>query len=248
MAIGDGTDIHDILPVYDEQRRPATTGHPVVGQIVCTVVPEFGSRWQIFDAERADHHTHAAVAGTIRSVDKSVDYRVKPKRLPVFKLKLDECAELLALRSKMRPCVVLAAADGIPDKDLPASQRNLAREAFLRPAALVAPAYSVSTAQASRSVTATIAARAECLVYPQLMFLPRSGGIIRNDSVVRLDRAFWTTLPQPTELCALSLSDARREVMHNQLLTLCGRSPDPAYIEMVELLRGELAEEHEFAA
>lgn len=246
MAIGTGTDIHDILPPYDNTYRPPTTGIPEVGQIVCTVVPEMGSRWRIFDAERADHHTHAVVAGTIRDFDKSVDYRVKPDRLPVFRLKLDECAELLALKSKMRPCVVLATADGIPDKDLPPSQRNIAREAFLRPATLVAPAYSVSTSYTPRSVTAAIAARAECLVYPQLMFLPRSGGIIRNDSVVRLDRAFWTTLPPPTELCALSLSDSRREVMHNQLITLCGRSPNSDYIEMVELLRGELGEEHEF--
>ena len=149
------------------------------------------------------------------------------------------------MKSKMRPCVVLATADGIPDKALPAAQRNRAREAFLYPAALVAPVYSVDTAAQPRSVTTTIAARAECLVYPQLAFLPRSGGVIKNDSVLRLDRAFWTTLPPPSELCAMSLSKERQAILHGQMLTLHGQDPGKDYIDLVTLLRGELAAEHE---
>lgn len=244
MAIGSGTDIHDILPVYDQVHRPATTGLPEVGQVVYTVVPDIGKAWKVFDAERADQVSHASVSGTIRNVDPSKDYRPKPKRLPVFKIGLGECAELLALNSKMRPCVVLAVAEGIPDLALPPSQRNHAREAFGRPAALVAPTYSVSTPDQPRSVTPTIAARAECLVYPQLAFLPRSGGIIKNDSVLRLDRAFWTTLPPPTELFALSLTKHRQAILHGQLLTLQCRQADEDYAVLVELLRGELAAEH----
>jgi len=244
MAFGNGTDIHDILPVYDPDHRPATTGFPEVGQFVYTVVPDVGQVWKVFDAERADHISHASVSGTIRNVDVSKDYKPKPKRLPVFKIGLGECVELLALTSKMRPCVVLAVADNIPDIALPPTQRNHARQAFGRPAALVAPSYTVATADQPRSVTATIAARAECLVYPQLAFLPRSGGIIKNDSVLRLDRAFWTTLPPPSELCALSLSKHRQAILHGQLLTLQGQEADGDYIELVELLRAELAEEH----
>lgn len=244
MAFGNGTDIHAILPPYDDKHRPPTEGTPEVGQVVYTVVPDFGRRWQILDAERANHQTHASISGTIRSVDENIDYKSKPGRLPVFKVGLRDCVELLALTSKMRPCVVLATADGIPDVALPAGQRNHAREAFLYPAALVAPVYSVAAPGQPRAVTTTIAARAECLVYPQLAFLPRSGGIIKNDSVLRLDRAFWTTLPPPTELCALSLSKERQAILHGQLLTLQGQEPDVDYIDLVKLLRDELAPEH----
>lgn len=244
MGFGSGTDIHDLLPPYDDKYRPATSGFPEVGQIICTAVPVIGSNWLIFDAERSDHTQHNSISGTIRKVDPSMDYRPKPKRLPVFKIGLGECEELLALHSKVRPCVVLAIAAGIQDVELPASQRNIAREAFRRPSALVAPAYSVATPNAPKAVTASIAARAECLVYPQLMLLPRSGGIIKGDSVVRLDRAFWTTLPSPTELCALSLSKDRRSILEGQLLTLQGRQGSQNYLDMVELLRGELAPEH----
>ncbi|KGM52269.1 hypothetical protein N792_03905 [Lysobacter concretionis Ko07 = DSM 16239] len=244
MGFGNGTDIHAILQPYDEKHRPPTEGTPEVGQVIQTVVPDIGQTWRVFDAQRSDQTSHASASGTIRNVEPDKDYRHKPNRLPLFKERLGDCQELLALTSKVRPCVVLAIADGIADKRLPEAQRNRARSAFMRPAALVAPMYSVSTPNEPRSVTATIAARAECLVYPQLVFLPRSGGIVRNDSVLRLDRAFWTTLPKPTELCALSLSQLRQAIMHGQLLTLQGRGVDQAYIDMVELLRGELAPEH----
>lgn len=244
MAFGSGTNIHAILPPYDPDHRPATTGVPEVGQFVYTVVPDIGQTWKVFDAERADQVSHASVSGTIRNVDADKDYKPKPKRLPVFKIGLSDCVELLALKSKVRPCVVLAVADGVPDLALPPSQRNHARAAFGHPAVLVAPVYTVSTPDQPRSVTATIAARAECLVYPQLALLPRSGGIIKNDSLLRLDRAFWTTLPPPTELCALSLSKHRQAILHGQILTLQGRQADQDYIDLVELLRDELADEH----
>ncbi len=244
MRFGNGTDIHAILPVYDDKRRPATEGRPEVGQVIQTVVPDIGQSWRIYDAERTDHKSHSSASGTIRSVDAKKDYRYKEGRLPVFKMNLGECMEVLAITSKLRPCVVLATADGVADLQLPPAQRNLARQAFLHGACLVAPAFSVSTPAAPRAVTPTIAARAECLVYPQLVFLPTSGGVIRNDSVLRLDRAFWTTLPPPTELCQLSLSPQRMGVLHGQLLTLQGQEAPQDYIEMVELLRDELATEH----
>lgn len=243
MAFGNGTLVGEALPPYDQQ-TPPTNGQPGIGQIVRTVVPELGGTWRIFDATRSDQTSHNSASGPIRGINPQHDWRPKPNRLPVFLLNVGDSTELLALESKLRPCVVLAAADGIPDLRLPESQRNIARQAFVRPSYLVAPIFSVGTPSEPRSVTPTIAARAECLVYPQLMFLPRTGGIIRNDSVVRLDRAFWTTLPPPSELEAMALSRVRMSILHGQLLTLRGLAPDQDYIDLVELLRTELADEH----
>ncbi|HEX7816579.1 hypothetical protein [Dyella sp.] len=242
-GFGNGTDIHAILPVYHSGTSISTAGPPVVGQLVLTVTPEFGHPLQLFDAERADQNRHAAVGGEIRPIDPSKDFRPK-NRLPILRLKLGECEELLAVRAKARRCVVLAVADGIPDNHLPVGERNKARNAFQRPSYLVAPAYSVSTPAEPRAMTVTIAARAECLVYPQLVFLPRSGGIIQQDSVVRLDRAFWTTLSPPSQLYAAALSDIRMSILQGQLQVLRGEEPGKEYLEMVELLRGELAEAH----
>lgn len=243
MAFGNGTLVSEALPPYDQQ-TPPTNGQPKIGQIVRTVAPELGGTWRIFDATRSDQTSHNSASGTIRDVNLQNDWRPKPNRLPIFRLDVGESTELLALKSKLRLCIVLAAADGIPDLRLPEAQRNIARQAFLRPSFLVAPIFSVGTPSEPRSVTPAIAARAECLVYPQLLFLPRTGGIIRNESVARLDRAFWTTLPLPTELEAMSLSRARMSILHGQLLTLRGLAPDQDYIDLVEILRTELAVEH----
>ncbi|TDK26216.1 hypothetical protein E2F46_06355 [Luteimonas aestuarii] len=244
MGWGNGTDIHQVLPPYDLTHRPSTDGPAEVGQIVCTVVPEFGHPLMVFDAQRSDQIAHGSVSGAIRTLDHRCDYRPKPERLPVFKIGLGECEELLAIRSKMRPCVVLAIAEGIPDKHLPGTEVNIARPAFQRSSFLVAPAYSVSTHRDRRAIVPTIAARAECLMYPNLMLLPTSGGYLPHESVVRLDRAFWTTLPPPTELYQLSLSVERRAIMANQWRVMRGETPDADYVEMVELLREELAEAH----
>lgn len=243
MAFGNGTLVSEALPPYD-QDAPPTSGQPKIGQIIRTVVPELGTTWKIFDATRSDQTSHNSASGVIRGANPLHDWKPKPNRLPIFRLGIGESTELIALRSKLRPCIVLATADGIPDLRLPQPQRNIAREAFMRPSYLVAPIFSVGTPNESKSVTPTIAARAECLVYPNLVFLPRTGGIIRDDSVARLDRAFWTTLPQPTQLEAMSLSRLRMGILHGQLVTLRGLAPDQDYIELVEILRTELAQEH----
>lgn len=245
MGWGNGTDIHQVLPPYEEKHKPSDTGPAEIGQLVCTVVPEFRHPLSVFDAQRSDQTTHNSLSGTIRPINPETDFRPKRDRLPVYKIKLGECEELLSIHSKMRPCIVLATADGIHDKDLPKSEVNRARPAFQRRSYLVAPAYSVSTPTEPRSIVATIAARAECLIYPNLVFLPKSGGYIKNDSVARLDRAFWTTLPPPTELYKHALSRERQAILLGQLRVLHGEEPGEDYREMVMLLREELAAEHQ---
>lgn len=237
----EGTSVHDVLPPYAPAgKRPGTTGAPQIGQLLCTIVPETHSQPRLMDALRTDSTRHDSVSGVIRAVDPSADYRPKPTRLPVQKLKLGECEELLVVKSKVRPCVVLATAQGIPDAHLPAAERGMARPSFQRPSYLVAPAYSASTPLEPHAMSVTIAARAACLVYPQLVYLPKSGGYIKNESVVRLDRAFWTTLPPPYELYALALSTERLAIVQGQLLVLQDLDPGEKYVRLVTLLRRAL--------
>lgn len=243
MAIGNGTDIHEVLPPYgDPQGLPKDL--PILGQIVMTVAPEFGHPLKMLDIQRSNQISHLGIEGEIRPIDPGKDYRPK-NRLPIHNLRLSDGEELLAIRSKVRRCLVIATSTGIADHSLPEPDRNIARNAFQRPSYLVAPIYSVATPTDPRAMTVTIAARAECLVYPHLVFLPRTGGIIRCDSVARLDRSFWTSLAPPTEVCEIRLSDDRMAILEGQIQVLRGQEPAPEYLEMVELLRGELAPEHE---
>ncbi|MCC8471217.1 hypothetical protein [Xanthomonas phaseoli] len=243
MTFGNGTDVNDVIGVYDKDRAPLVDGVAEVGQFVLTVTPDFSHPLKIFDAQRSDQVSHSSVSGVIRDVDASKDF-LRSDRLSILKLGLGSFEEILAIKAKARRCLVLARTDGIPDQHLPPADRGIARPAFQRPCYFVAPAYSVASPGHARAITQTIAARAECMVYPNLIFLPRSGGIIREDSVVRLDRAFWTTLSPPTEFYKLFLSGQRLGMVQSQIQVLQGLDPDPEYIEMVELLRGELAPEH----
>lgn len=245
MAIGSGTSVNQILPSYSE-RKPDQNGEYEIGQIVRTVVPDLGDRWKIFDAERSDQTSHSTVSGTVRHVDPTVDYRPKPSRLPVYHLQLGECEEILAIHSKMRPCVVLGVAGGIHDTEIPAgTERNIGRNALRHRAYCVAPGYSASQPDAPHAFGPTMTARIQCLMYPQFVYLPTSGGIIRKPTIVRLDRAFWTTLPPPVVPEPLLLSKQRMGILSNQLLVLHGKEPDAAYLEMVKLLRSYLAPEYD---
>lgn len=234
-----------LVPYCSQPERPSDTGPAVIGQIVHTVVPEVLAPWQVFDVTRANQVQHTSAAGNVRQARAGVDFRPKPERLPVFGLRLGSSEEVLLTRAKMRPCVVLATAPAIDPATLPKAEQGIARPALGFSSFMVAPAYSVSTPTERRAMTPTIATRAECLVYPQLMFLPRSGGIIANDSVVRLDRAFWTTLPPPTELCKLALSPERLEVCMEQMDVLRGFTPTQDYLGLVHDLRGLLPPEYE---
>ncbi|WP_199099802.1 hypothetical protein [Dyella sp. ASV21] len=246
MVVGNGTDIHKVLPVYrDDHSGLSVNGPAQIGQLVCTPAPDFGHPIKIMDVIRSNQIEHNAVSGTIRNLDPNIDYREKPKRLPVLSLGLGKNAELMAIHSKMRRCIVLARAEGIPLAHLPQNERALAHDAFDRTYYLVAPIYSVSTPGERRAMTPTIAARAECLVYPHLVYLPKSGGVIANDSIARLDRSFWSPLAEPTELYLAALSEERMNHLSNQLNVLHGLDVDEEYLEMVALLRGELAQEFE---
>lgn len=245
MSVGQGTDLESILPTFSDNQKtinalPGPDGPPLVGQVIFTVVPEVLTPWYVFDAERSDQISHRKVYGQARSYKAGVDFRQKKDRLPIYTLSLKNSEELLFATAKQRPCVVLAKSGNIADIELPPADRNIARKAFNRPAYLVAPAYAVGTFQEPRSVTPTIAARAQCLVYPQMMYLPKTSGGLRYDGVVRLDRAFWTTLPPPTECCAITLSGERLEVLRGQLQVLQGIEPGPDYEAYVELLREQL--------
>lgn len=246
MVVGNGTDIHQALPVYrDNHDGLSTSGPAQIGQLVCTPTPDFGYPIQIMDVTRSNQIQHNAVAGIIRNLDPKIDYKEKQNRLPILNLNLEKNAELMAVHSKVRRCIVLARSEGIALSHLPANEHAIAHKAFQMASYLVAPLYSVGVKGDSRAMTPTIAARAECLVYPQLVYLPRSGGIITNDSVARLDRAFWTPLAPPTEFFLAALSEARMGCVANQLNVLQGLGVDPEYIEMVEILRGELASQYE---
>ena len=232
--------IAEILQIYDTTHTKADGDGdgPKVGQIVRTVVPQYGDRWRIFDAVRSDSANHTSVSGTLRDAQEA-DFKPK-QRLPIKLVSLGDCEELLALKAKLRPCVVLAVSPGVaPHTISDVSQRNVAQN-VLRPACLVAPAFTVAIPGETKPFGPIMSARVQCMVYPEFVWLPASGGVIKYDSVVRLDRAFWSTLPPPTVMEPLSLHQEMLAVIDNQLAVLRGLDPSADYKSAVSLLQEQL--------
>lgn len=227
-------DISDLFDYYDKSRKGGST--PDIGQIVFTPVTHNDRKPpQIADAKRSDPHSHTKADIVIRSINDKVDFRGKPDRLPLYAMSLQQTEELLVVRAKKRPCVVLARTDGVNHKTLPAGQQGMALNAFGE-AYLMAPIYSVSTAAKARSFGPVMTARVRCMMYPQFVYVPQSGLTIKDHGVIRLDRTFWSHLLGASEPQNLFLTTDTLGICWNQIRMLSGEAPDTNYIELRELL------------
>jgi len=131
----------------------------------------------------------------------------------------------------------------IDHKTLPEGpQRNKALNSFDRCYCL-APIYSVSTADKARSFGPVMTARVKCMMYPEFVFIPQSGLIIKNPGVIRLDRMFWSHLMCATDIENLFVSTEVLGIVWNQIRILSGETPSENYSELRDLLLSYLPED-----
>ncbi|TCS72158.1 hypothetical protein EDC61_10673 [Sulfuritortus calidifontis] len=86
-------------------------------------------------------------------------------------------------------------------------------------------------------------ARVKCMMYMEFVYVPQSGLIIRNPSVIRLDRMFWSHLLGASEPQSLFLTPEILGICWNQIRILSGDTPEEDYVSMRELLLMDLPEE-----
>ncbi len=233
-------DISAIIPFYDNERRPGPS--PEVGQIVFAPVLATDSRPNCADAVRSDPQGHRSADLIIRPLDASVDFRGKSARLPIKALYLGENEELIVSRAKKRPCLILAKSDGVNANTIPKGrQRDKALNAFHGTYCL-APIYSVSTAEKARSFGPVMTARAKCLMYPEFVYVPQSGMIIKAPGVLRLDRLFWSHLAACCDSENLFVSKEILGICSQQMQILAGESPANEYGELRAMMLAFLPE------
>ena len=86
-----------------------------------------------------------------------------------------------------------------------------------------------------------MAVRIKHMMYPEFVFAPRSGGIISQDSIIRLDRIFWTTLVGVSEPQDLFVSKEVLSICWSQMMILGGNAPlDTEYSDLRELMLEDL--------
>jgi len=233
-------DITALIEFWDKQRKQGTAIE--LGQIVFTPVPNTERKPTVADAVRADPHSHRQADLAIRPLDEKTDFRGKPARLPIKALHLAQTEEILISRAKKRPCLVLAKTEGVDSKSLPVGrQRDQALNAF-QGAYCVAPIYSVSTAEAPTSFGPVMTARIKCMMYPEFIYVPPSGLIIKDPGVIRLDRLFWSHLASATTAENLFVTDSIIGICSNQIQILRGLPPSKDYLDMRALMMMSLPE------
>lgn len=227
---------------YDEKRK--SSGNPEAGQIVFCPVLETDARPKIGDVQRSDSVTHTEVVLRIREQEKG-DFRGKDDRLPIKALNLDRTQELVISRAKIRPCLVLGRCQGVqPETIANEAQKKLAAKA-LRPTYLLAPIFSVSTAEDLGAFGPIVSARMKCLMYPEFLYLRQSGGTLRHPSISRLDRIF-VRAPHPGsgfELTDLFLIDEILALALEQLRFILGQPLSKEYMEMRDMMLAFLPQE-----
>jgi hypothetical protein len=213
-------------------------------QVVFTPVHFTDRRPHIIDAARSDSIGHRAADLDVRLLDERRDFKHKD-RLPIKALHLGSTEELLAIRAKKRPCLIIGASDGVDWKSLPVGvQQNKAMNSFDR-VYLLAPLYSVSTVQEPSSFGPVMTVRIKHMMYPEFVYAPRSGGIVNQDSVIRLDRVFWTQLTAVSDPQDLFVSRDVMGICWNQIAILGGNAPaDADFSELRELMLQDLPTEY----
>lgn len=244
MATGGAGTVDDLSALFshfDNKRNPSAS--PEIGQVVFTPVLYTEYRPFIADAKRSDPLTHQSADMSIRRMDDALDFR-KKQRLPIAALQLGETEELVVAKAKKRPCLVLAKSDGVDHMMLPeGAQRNQALNAFGGIYCL-APIYSITTANKATSFGPVMTARIKCMMYPEFIYVPQSGLILKIPGIIRLDRLFWSHLFAASEPQPLFLSSEILGVCWNQLKILTGESASSEFLEMRDLMLSCLPDEY----
>lgn len=233
--------VESLVECWDAKRKAGADFE--VGQIVFAPVPDTVPRLKVADVLRANATSHDAAELRFRPVDDKADFRQKPQRLPLAALQLGETEEILVGKGKQRPCVILATSQGVAPMQLPeGEQRNKGQNAF-KPIYCVAPLFSCSSGAKTTSFGPVMAARSKCMMYPEFVYVPKQEPAIDCDSVARLDRMFWSHLQCATRAHGQFLSQTMLGLAWDQMKVMAGEKPSEEYLELRELLLGELPKE-----
>lgn len=232
--LSDVEDLSALIDYYDDKR--SFSGNLEVGQIVFTPVTFTERRNNIYAVRRSDSTTHDSVNFEFRSLDDSLDFKKKTDRLPIKALALGETEELLAIRAKKRPCLIIAKLDRLDNSSLPEGvQQKKALNSFDN-IYLLAPIFSISSGSKTTAFGPVMTARIKCMMYPEFVYVPAHTKTFNIPKVIRLDRMFWSHLIACTDACDTFLSKEMMGICWSQIKIIGGESPSQEYLDLRELL------------
>jgi hypothetical protein len=213
----------------------------IVGQFCWIPVTHLDPIPRILDVERADPQEHYATKFSIRNMTDG-DFK-KKTRLPIKALSLRETEELVIHRAKRRPAIIISGETTIFD-DVKTLLLQIGRKHLQGDSLIVAPLYSVESADHEGGFPPVMVARIRALMYKQFFFCPKGNSPLIEDSIIRLDRLhvvvpnFPAYIPEPYSLGADALG-----VLMAMLRSLFGAKEEPEFEALKDLVFESLPDE-----
>lgn len=154
---------------------------PTPGQLCWVPVPFLEHAPFIFDVERASSEEHYATQFSARPMTDQ-DFR-KKERLPIKALRLKDTEELLAVRAKRRPAIILSDYCTVR-ADLQKLLREKAKRHLQEKSLLVIPLYGIESESGLGGFPPIMVARIKVLLYDQFFFCPACSEHGIRDSVM----------------------------------------------------------------
>lgn len=207
-------------------------GLPKVGDIYYLPVPEI-TEYKVLEIKRASPEAHSIIDYQAVQFDDSVHYKENDK-LPVALLKIESGSEALLIKSKKRPCVVLAVTTnnvvGLPNSD------RLAIKTFSLPSYLVAPMFSCTSPSKVTSFSPTMTARIKALQYPHFAYMKDFNGG-ESGSILRLDYIFPSKIGVGTQKAVFKVHQEVMQLIQAQSSITLDLETSQEQIDYLELIK-----------
>lgn len=208
----------------------------------------FGSIWwlpvseikevpMVLNIERSNPHNHKVVQGKIEDLNKDIHFNPAIERIPIKLLKIKLKEEVLIVKAKIRPCILLNThyIDGLEqfiEEKYKKISAHLNKKLYL-----LSPMYSCSSPKDDKSFSPRVTARVKCLHYKHLFYCPRfTEDEAHYGSILRLDHIFSSHLSRGCNPSGFKFSDEYLEIFLQHLISCFGGMPSEEYIEIKELV------------
>ena len=166
-----------------------------IGQIAWVPTPFVGANVTIFEMERATRRDHENVNFRLQRLNSS-HFKTKDDKLPIQNIKLRSTEELIAVKTKKRPCIFLGKAD-FPSREEGDKTLTRGRKHLLSKDYAFLPIYSTHKEE-SKGYPSQLVQRIRYFQYGHLTYLPecKLKGLETDyppkEGIVRMDRIFIT--------------------------------------------------------
>tara|TARA_Y100000590_G_scaffold446052_1_gene579007 strand:- start:2831 stop:3574 length:744 start_codon:yes stop_codon:yes gene_type:complete len=194
--------ISQIQDKFYEKVHPFKSGDPkslLPGQIAWVPTQFFDGNMIVVEVDRAQRDDHNNVKFKFTRM-KASHFQKNEEKLPIPNIKLGATEELMAFKTKKRPCIFLGKAEDINLSEGDLKKLAKGKKHLFTTDCLFLPIYSTHKEDLQKGFPIEFVTRIKHFLYSHLLYLPscnlKNLETLRppkNEGIVRLDRLFVTS-------------------------------------------------------